>query len=179
MNRETTGAEVGRPALARRAAEALEAVATAADRELDRHAAAYGLSDAKLEVLEVLGCCTDRRACLYAVGDRLGVTRPNVTKLIDGLERTGLVERLPHPSDRRMVQAHLTPAGAALAARALPGRRERLERLWDRLDDEELATLARLLSAAAERAGGPEAAGREAGEPAPRPAGGQREAIAT
>ena len=57
-------------------------------------------------------CCQDeRRACLHALGDELGVTRPNVTKLVDGLERGGLVERLPHPSDGRMVQAHLTPRG--------------------------------------------------------------------
>ena len=57
-------------------------------------------------------CCRDeRRACLHALGDELGVTRPNVTKLVDGLERGGLVERLPHPSDGRMVQAHLTAAG--------------------------------------------------------------------
>jgi DNA-binding MarR family transcriptional regulator len=154
MNRRTTGDDASSPAraeLARRATAALEAVAGAADRELDRHAAGYGLSDAKLELLEVLGCCAERRACLYSVGDRLGVTRPNVTKLVDGLERTGLVERLPHPSDRRMVQAHLTAAGAELAERALPGRQEALTRLWSRLSDDQLAVLADLLDAAAGR----------------------------
>ena len=149
MNPETTDSGAHRSELARRASAALDELACAAERRLDRHAGSYGLSDAKLEVLEVLCCCSERRACLHALGDELGVTRPNVTKLVDGLERGGLVERLPHPSDRRMVQAHLTPHGLEVAEEALPGRGELMERLWDALDDEQLAQLVELLRAAA------------------------------
>jgi len=126
----------------------LESMREAVARALDRHAGAFGLSDAKLEMLEVLGCCNGDRACLYDLGDRLGVTRPNVTKLVDGLERSGLVERLPHPADRRMVQAHLTSEGRGVAGSALPGREERMRELWGRLDDDELAELVRLLRTA-------------------------------
>lgn len=151
MNPETISAVTDRRALARRATEALERVACTAGRELDRHAGGYGLSDAKLEVLEVLCCRSERRACLHALGDELRVTRPNVTKLVDGLERGGLVERIPHPSDRRMVQAHLTDQGVALAADALPGRDELVERLWDALDEEQLEQLVALLDAVARR----------------------------
>ena len=151
MNPETTVRRVDRSELARLATEALERVACAAGRQLDRHAGGYGLSDAKLEVLDVLCCRQDRRACLHALGDELGVTRPNVTKLVDGLERTGLVERLPHPSDRRMVQAHVTDQGMAVAADALPGRNELMEHLWDALDERELELLVALLDAVAER----------------------------
>ncbi len=153
MNPETTAGR-SRAELAHRASEALDRVACAAERRLERHAGGYGISDAKLEVLEVLSCCHDRRACLHALGDELGVTRPNVTKLVDGLERGGLVERLPHPSDRRMVQAHVTRAGMDVAERALPGRGEVIERIWDGLDDGELAQLAALLQAVADRAAG-------------------------
>src|SRR5207237_224578 len=42
--------------------------------------------------------------------------------------------------------------GAALADWALPGREERIERLWACLDDEELVTLIHLLETAASRA---------------------------
>jgi DNA-binding MarR family transcriptional regulator len=151
MNPETIDAEPSRADLAHRATEALERLACAAGRELDRHAGEYGLSDAKLEVLGVLCCRSGQWACLHALGDELGVTRPNVTKLVDGLERGGLVERLPHPSDRRMVQAHLTRQGLRVAEEALPGRGEVMERLWDGLDDGELAQLAALLQAVADR----------------------------
>lgn len=97
----------------------------------------------------MLSCCSGRRACLYSLGDRLGVTRPNITKLVDGLERSGLVTRVPHPDDRRMVQAQLTPEGAAVAARALPGRVALMERAWASLDDEELERLVWVLRRAA------------------------------
>jgi DNA-binding MarR family transcriptional regulator len=150
MNRSTID-ERGRAELARRAADALERLACTASRELDRHAAGFGLSDAKLEVIEALCCKGGRRACLHTLGDELGVTRPNVTKLVDGLERGGLVERLPHPTDGRMVQAHLTDEGADVAEQALPGRNELIRRLWDALDDDELERLAELLSLVAHR----------------------------
>lgn len=138
-----------RTSLSRLAADAVLKVACAVERDLDRHAGDYGISDAKLEVLEVLSCCAGRRACLHTLGDRLGVTRPNVTKLVDGLERQGLVRRVPHPEDRRMVQAELTTDGAAMASRALPGRVSRLEGVWGVLDDDELTTLVALLTRAA------------------------------
>lgn len=146
MNPETTTA-TARAELVRAAAEALDRAACAAGRRLERHAVGYGLSDAKLEVLEVLCCRHERRACLHALGDELGVTRPNVTKLVDGLERGGLVERLPHPSDRRMVQAHVTRQGLEVAEEALPGRDEVIASLWDGLDDDELSQLVALLQA--------------------------------
>jgi DNA-binding MarR family transcriptional regulator len=152
MNPETIDAEP-RADLAQRATAALERLACAAGRELDRHAGGYGLSDAKLEVLGVLCCQDDRQACLHALGDELGVTRPNVTKLVDGLERGGLVERVPHPRDGRMVQARLTAQGVEMAASALPGREDLMRRLWDALDDVELAQLVGLLDAATARAG--------------------------
>jgi DNA-binding MarR family transcriptional regulator len=145
MNRETTAPPDERTSLALEAVAALETAAASVERALDRHAGGFGLSDAKLEVLDVLVRCGDRRACLCDLGQHLRVTRPNVTKLVDGLERGGLVERLPHPQDGRMVQAHLTPDGEGVAARALPGRQERIERVWDELDDEELRTLIALL----------------------------------
>jgi len=151
MNPETIDAAPSRADLAHRATEALERLAGAAGRELDRHAGGYGLSDAKLEVLGVLCCRSGQWACLHALGDELGVTRPNVTKLVDGLERGGLVERLPHPGDGRMVQAHLTPQGLEVAAEALPGRQDLMRRLWDALGDDELAQLVGLLDTATGR----------------------------
>lgn len=154
--------EEHRTTLARMAVDAVIAVAACAERDLDRHAAEFGISDAKLEVLEVLSCCSGRRACLFSLGDRLGVTRPNITKLVDGLERSGLVTRIPHPDDRRMVQAQLTPEGAAVAAHALPGRVAIMERAWASLGDDELERLVWVLRRAA------------AGLIEPRPAGKRR-----
>ena len=140
MNRATTPS---RSDLANRATAALSAASAAAARSLDAHAAEYELSDARLEVLAVL--CDQEQCCLHELGDELGVTRPNITKLVDGLEACGLVERIPHPHDGRMVRAVLTERGAAVARDAIPGRRKRLAECWSALSDEELDTLASLL----------------------------------
>lgn len=147
MNRETIRPLLApsRAELARRANAALERAAALAGRGLERHAADFGLTDAKLELMEVLGGCDEHRCCLYDIGDRLGVTRPNVTKLVDGLQRNGLVERLPHPADGRKIQAHLTGDGCRLADSALPGRERRMHEFWDRLEDSEIDHLLELL----------------------------------
>src|SRR5580765_1619899 len=51
------------------------------------------------------------------LAERLKSDPSNVTGLIDRLEARGLVERRPHPSDRRIKGLVLTAAGARLRAR--------------------------------------------------------------
>jgi DNA-binding MarR family transcriptional regulator len=77
----------------------------------------------------------------------LGVEPPNLTAVIDDLEHSGLVERHPHPTDRRIKLVVATPKGAALARRA--------EKILDRppaglldLPADELETLVRILARA-------------------------------
>jgi DNA-binding MarR family transcriptional regulator len=55
---------------------------------------------------------------LGKMGVRLQVHRTSVTNLIDGLERSGLAERVPHDTDRRTTLASITPKGREAAARA-------------------------------------------------------------
>lgn len=55
---------------------------------------------------------------LGKIGVRLQVHRTSVTNLIDGLESSGYVERVPHESDRRTTLASLTSAGREAAERA-------------------------------------------------------------
>jgi hypothetical protein len=50
---------------------------------------------------------------------RAGATARNLTGLVDALKRDGLVERLPHPHDRRATLVRLTPAGDRLSAQLL------------------------------------------------------------
>jgi DNA-binding MarR family transcriptional regulator len=55
---------------------------------------------------------------LGKIGERLQVHRTSVTNTIDGLEKLGLVRRVPHESDRRAVLAEILPAGREVAAAA-------------------------------------------------------------
>jgi DNA-binding MarR family transcriptional regulator len=48
---------------------------------------------------------------MRALSQRLMVTGGNVTGITDQLEAEGLVQRVPHPSDRRSFSVKLTPSG--------------------------------------------------------------------
>jgi len=48
----------------------------------------------------------------------LGVDPPNCTAIVDDLEGRGLVERHPHPTDRRSKLVVITKAGAAVTRKA-------------------------------------------------------------
>jgi len=55
---------------------------------------------------------------LGKIGERLQVHRTSVTNTIDGLERAGMVRRVPHESDRRAVLAEILPKGRQAAEAA-------------------------------------------------------------
>ena len=59
---------------------------------------------------------------MSGLSDELGVTPRNVTALVDGLEKEGLVRRVPHETDRRATVVELTEAGAEYGCRMASGR---------------------------------------------------------
>jgi DNA-binding MarR family transcriptional regulator len=74
-----------------------------------------GLSFARMKLLGVLDMLGPQ--IMSNVSDELGVTRRNVTALVDALEAEELVRRTPHPTDRRATVIELTPAGKEASAR--------------------------------------------------------------
>lgn len=75
----------------------------------------------------------------------LNVLPPNMVGLIAGLEKRGLIERRPHPSDGRAMGVHLTPAGIDLTAQAEQTASQLEEDATSRLTTTERKTLIRLL----------------------------------
>lgn len=49
---------------------------------------------------------------------RVGVSRPTLTSLVDGLEQAGLLKRVPVPTDRRGIQLVPTEEGLGAVERA-------------------------------------------------------------
>ena len=54
------------------------------------------------------------------VARAVSTARQSANEMLGGLEQAGLVERRPHPTDRRSQQVFLTEAGRARLAEALP-----------------------------------------------------------
>jgi DNA-binding MarR family transcriptional regulator len=56
---------------------------------------------------------------LSQLGKLLQIHQTSITSLVDRLEKQGLIERVPHPTDRRSILARLTPAGRVLTGKAI------------------------------------------------------------
>lgn len=66
------------------------------------------------DVLWVLQDEPEQKMRLSDLADRVLLTRSNLTRLLDRLEKKNLVQREPCPSDRRGMFAVLTEAGATM-----------------------------------------------------------------
>ena len=77
----------------------------------ERWADHHGLTEGRMAVLFRLFRCG--ATPLGDLAEDLATTPRNITGLVDHLERDGLVERIPDPTDRRSVKASLTEAGRA------------------------------------------------------------------
>ncbi|MBM7502696.1 MarR family winged helix-turn-helix transcriptional regulator [Agromyces aurantiacus] len=91
----------------------------------------HGVTRAELAVLEVVA---GGDALPSELAERAGVTRAGMTKRLDRLERAGLVERIPSPTDRRSVLVRATAAGRSMLPSAVAAR--------DRVEAQLLARLA-------------------------------------
>jgi DNA-binding MarR family transcriptional regulator len=114
----------------------------------------YGLSLSALELLGRVAAADRRHRRLARLAEEIGMSISRVSRIVDALERRGLVERRPCPEDARATEAWLTEAGLALAREAQAAHLADLQRRFlDRLSPQELRTLGRVFSRlAAERA---------------------------
>ena len=85
-----------------------------------------------------------RRASVLAT--RLGVSRPTLTSLVNGLEETGLLVRTPVESDRRGITLCVTAAGLGALSRAEGAIAGRLTGITSRAHLAEFTGLARHMS---------------------------------
>jgi DNA-binding MarR family transcriptional regulator len=100
--------------LARRAWRAMSDIVLDHDRKA-AVSEALGLSFARVRALRRLAA---QPLTLRALAEGLAADPPYATLIVDDLEERGLVQRMPHPEDRRAKLVQLTASGRAAAARA-------------------------------------------------------------
>lgn len=79
----------------------------------------------------LLVCVSGRPQRASELAASVGVSRPTLTSLVDGLEQAGLLKRVPVPTDRRGISLELTPRGREATARAERALIARISRLVD------------------------------------------------
>lgn len=121
-------------------------------RRLERELAAeQGMALTDYDVLVQLAGADQRRLRMGELADRLLLSRPGVTRLVDRLVADRLVERFVCDDDRRGRWAALTDAGLRQLRTATPTHlRGVSEHFLDRLSAAELASLERKLDPIAE-----------------------------
>jgi DNA-binding MarR family transcriptional regulator len=98
------------------------------------------------DVLLQLAEAPGRRLRMTELADRVLLSRSGLTRLVDRLEREGLVERAACPNDARGTHAVLTEAGVARLRAAAPTHlRGVAEHVTGRLNDDEVAQLRHLM----------------------------------
>ena len=120
----------------------------AATRSLSAQLSAdHGLTLSDYEVLLRLAHAEDRRMRRVDLAEEVLLTASGITRLLDGLERSGFVERASCSSDRRVVYAVLTEAGLDKLRTAAKSHLQQIDALFRaRLGDQELDELTALLA---------------------------------
>ncbi len=76
--------------------------------------AEHRLSGEQYNVLRILRGAGPAGLPTYQVGERMVARAPNITRLVDKLERKGLLERVRSEEDRRVTLLRIVPAGVRL-----------------------------------------------------------------
>ena len=110
-------------------------------RRLREQDDALGISPPRLSALSVVVYAGPIGVGALAAAE--GVTAPTMSRLVDGLERDGLVAREPDPTDARGVLVRATAKGARALRRGRSRRVETLARGLRGLTEQELAAVRR------------------------------------
>jgi DNA-binding MarR family transcriptional regulator len=70
-----------------------------------------GLTSTQYNVLRILRGARPGGLACRSIGDRMVSHDPDMTRLLDRLEKRGLITRERQKDDRRVVKTHITPAG--------------------------------------------------------------------
>ncbi len=115
------------------------------DDVLEMHFARYGLSNAKFKALVQLFMTGDQGLTQSELGKKLLVSRANITRLIDRLEKEDLVVRKTDAADKRVFQLCLTNKATILMNAFVPIHNQYVHKIISALDRNEKEMLILLL----------------------------------
>ena len=107
--------------------------------------ASFGLTGRRFILMRLLYTSESRRLSMGEIASQMQLGTNNVTQLVDGMERDGLVERVPAVDDKRVIFTTLTQQGEELFASVFPRNAERIAEAWSVLSEDEKRELTRLL----------------------------------
>jgi DNA-binding MarR family transcriptional regulator len=136
--------------------EALVALELTADRlqwRFSEMLKPHGLSPTQYNALRILRGAKDEGRSCSEIAERMVNRDPDITRLVDRLERRGLVVRSREDRDRRVITTRITHAGLELLEALNRPVEEFNHTMLSHLGKQQLRVLIKLLEAAREHAG--------------------------
>jgi DNA-binding MarR family transcriptional regulator len=129
----------------------LQRTSEALTRNLSETLKAYGVTGTQYNVLRILRGAEPVGLPCSEVASRMVTRDPDVTRLLDRLDKQGLVTRERSAEDRRVVTTRITPKGLELLAGLDRPIAEMHQRQLAHMDDDQLRALIDGLQTARER----------------------------
>ena len=120
-------------------------VASDVIENLDACLARHDLLQGRWWVLILLMREENLTASPSVLADKAGVTRATMTGLLDSLERSNLIERIPNPEDRRMLSVKLTKKGQQRLDAVMPDYYARVAQVMQGLSEKDRSLLMEML----------------------------------
>jgi DNA-binding MarR family transcriptional regulator len=112
---------------------------------MERAFSIYRITPQSMDVLIALYVMKDRDCLLGEIGELLMVSPANITGLVEGLVKKGLVSRMEDPGDRRKRLAELTPQGIAFMETFIPASTGFLQEIFASVPPEDKQQLCKRL----------------------------------
>lgn len=111
----------------------------------------HGLSTSTLNVLRILRGARPEAISSARISERMVARDPDLTRLLDKLEKAGLVQKQRDEKDRRVVKVGITPEGVRVCEAATDDTTVRLKEEFSHMTKKQLDQLADLLELARSR----------------------------
>lgn len=105
----------------------------------------FDITPAQYNVLRILRGSHPEKLTCSAIGERLLDRTPDVTRLLNRLQKAGYIDRARAEQDRRVVEVGITPAGLKLLGRMDDPVADLQDEITEGLSDAELRQLIDLL----------------------------------
>jgi DNA-binding MarR family transcriptional regulator len=130
---------------------ALQKLADALTQEAEQLLKAHNLTGAQYNVLRILRGAEPEGLACSNISDRMISHDPDMTRLLDRMEKRALITRQRQKDDRRVVKTRITPAGLELLKGLDEPVREVHKRQFQHLPAARLKALAELLDQVLQR----------------------------
>ena len=133
------------------AALSIARTAAVLDHQISQALKAHALTQSQYNVLRILRGAGAEGLCRNEVGARLVAQAPDVTRLLDRMEDTGLISRQRGSLDRRYVTTRITRKGLELVDQLDKPMRELLHTMLGHVSDKSLRAVVDGLAAVREK----------------------------